>query len=45
MENRRRSDTKMEQYQTGVTILLPKATGRGQHPIDQILSLCMGEMA
>ena len=30
MENRRSSETKMEQYQIGVTILSPKAAGRRQ---------------
>ena len=30
MENRRRSETKMEQYQIGVAILSPKAAGRRQ---------------
>ena len=30
MENRRRSETKMKQYQIGVTILSPKAVGRRQ---------------
>ena len=30
MKNRCRSETKMEQYQIGVTILLPKAAGRRQ---------------
>ena len=36
MENRRRSETKMKQYQIGVTILSPKAAGRRQRRISTI---------